>query len=313
MKSLHLEMVRVTEAGAIAASRFIGSGDKLGADKAATDAMREKLNNISDFTAKIALGEGIKDKSFGLYYGEIVGEDRDKYEKSPKRYSISIDPVECTRSVAYSRHGAISVLALANEGCFYPAKQFYMKKLAVGYEIASKAKLCVNDPVHKTINLISTALKKPPTKITVCVLDRPRHEELIGELRELGCRIKLIPDGDVNGAVSTCDPNSRTDILLGVGGSPEAVLGAAALKCYGGFMQCQLCDNGGKVIDDKIFEIEDLSKGDVIFCATGITDGDLLRGVGYNYRGRYITSSILMRSESGTVRRIETLHGCQMT
>lgn len=300
-------MVRVTEAAAIAASKFVGKGDKLAADKAATDAMRKRLNKI-DFLAKIAIGEGKKDDAPGLFNGEWVGERR-KIKDESSYYSIACDPLEGTAPTAKGANEAISVLAVANQDCLYPANEYYMKKLAVGPEVSKKVQLSITDPVPKTIDLISEALNKPISSITVCLIDRPRHEGLIRELRRLGCRIKLIQDCDVTGAVATCEPKSGIDVLLGVGGSPEGVITAAAIKCRRGEFQGQLAKRDGSLVSDKIYHIEDLAKGNVIFCATGVTNGSLLPGVRYGDYGLPETTSILMRSESGTVRRISTIHG----
>lgn len=299
MKSLNLEMVKVTEAGAIAAANWVGHGNKEAADKAATDAMRYRLNKI-EFGAEIAIGEGIKDRSFGLFKGEKVG----LYDEV--KYTISIDPIEGTTPTAKGGYEAMSVLALGEKDAFFQTECFYMNKLAYGSNIKNKLKkqLSLTDSIETIVKVASTALER---SVTFCMLDRPRHENIIKQLRNYDCRIKLIQDCDVSACIATCEPDSGIDIYLGVGGSPEGVISAAALKCMDGFIQCYLSDDKGTPQDGNLLEINDLTKGNVIFAATGITDGKLLKGVRYANRGT-ITHSIVMRSESGTVRKIETLH-----
>jgi fructose-1,6-bisphosphatase II len=339
MKNFHLDLLRVTEAGAIAASEWVGRGNKEAADKAATDAMRDRLNRI-DFIAEIAIGEGKKDGSFGLYEGEKVGisrtgrwHDSTTHPEIPDSelenmlkdgswmndprwvnfeadYSIAIDPIEGTTPTAKGGYEAMSVIALGGKDAFFKTENFYMNKLAVGRSVVRVNPFGVglNRSVEENVRCVAEALNKSVNHVTVCVLDRPRHEQLVEELRELGCRIKFIQDCDVTACIATCVEGSGIDLYLGVGGGPEAVIAAAAMKCMGGKFQAQLAENSGKLFSDSIFNIEDLAKGDVMFCATGITDGQLLKGVQFTSRGP-VTHSIAMRSESGTIRRMTTDHG----
>lgn len=312
MQNYHLDLVRVTEAGAISAAEWVGRGNKLAADRAAVESMRDRLNRMP-FTAEIAIGEGKKDESFGLYDGEIVGSEAIHSERP--MYSIAVDPIEGTTPTAKGGYEAMSVIALAARGHFFETECFYMNKLAVGprvvkWERETGRRLSLTDPLETTIRLASEALGKPISRIAVCLLDRPRHAKMITELRALGCRIKLISDCDVSAGVAVCRPDSGIDLSLGIGGAPEGVITAAALKCLGGSIQCQLYDKKGDdavKADDRVLEVEELARGDVMFCATGITNGSLLRGV--ESGERLITHSVAMRSASGTVRWITTEHG----
>lgn len=309
MKNHHLDLVRITEAAALAASQWVGRGNKEEADKAATDAMRDRLNMI-DFSSVIAIGEGKKDESYGLFEGEPVGVS--KICQTPE-YEIAVDPIEGTTPTAKGGYEAMSVIALARTGCFYKTEAHYMYKLAVGPQVAEKVKLELLNPVRANVSLVATSLGKPVNRVSVCVLDRPRHNELVAELRQVGCRIKFISDCDVSACIATCVPDSGIDMYLGIGGSPEAVISAAAMKCMGGYLQCQIAEKNGDSFlkvdpEGKFLAIEDLAKGDVMFAATGITDGKLLQGVRFTNRGP-ITYSIAMRSPSKTIRRIETHHG----
>lgn len=329
MKNHHLDLIRVTEAGAIAAGGWVGRGDKEAADKAATELMRERLNQM-DFVAEIAIGEGIKDDSFGLYKGERVGYKRnttingnnfnilvgEPHSRDPlldAEYSIAVDPIEGTTPTAKGGYEAMSVIALANHGCLFKTDAFYMNKLCVGPKVATYCKnnatnFGINYEIESIIIWVGAALGKPTKYVTVCVLDRPRHVDLVARLRAMGCRIKFIQDCDVTACIATCLPDSGIDIYLGVGGSPEAVIAAAAVKCMGGLFQAQISDDDGLFFDDKVYNMEDLAAGDVIFSATGITDGQLLKGIRYAEKGA-VTESISMRSTSGTIRRIMTEHG----
>ncbi len=319
MKELGLDIVRVTEAAAICASQWVGSGNKEEADKAATDAMRERLNEI-DFCGQIAIGEGVKDESFGLFGGEWVGLKRpinieellkgvSSSPNLPKKiYSIAVDPIEGTTPTVTSGPEATAVIALAESGCMYATDAFYAYKIAYGPQIKNKVTLRLDDPIERTVELASIATGKPINNITVCVLDRPRHDKVIASLRSMGVRIKLIKDCDVSGALATCLPDSGVDLLYGIGGAPEAVISAAAIKCMGGDFQSQITSKPDWKADEPILQIEDLVSGPCIFAATGITDGSILRGVRFNSNGP-ITSSVFMRSESGTVRWLETKHG----
>lgn len=328
MKNYHLDLVRVTEAGAVSAAKWVGRGDKESADKAATEAMRERLNAI-DFCAEITIGEGKKDGSFGLFEGERVGhwtnsiktcsltgdkQPLSSFEEmeflTPLRYSIAVDPIEGTTPTAKGGYEAMSVIALANHGCFFRTDAYYMDKLAFGWQVAKKNP---NGPdlrrsVEENVMWISTTLDKPINHVTICLLDRPRHTDIVARLRKLGCRIKFISDCDVTACIATCVPDSGIDMYLGVGGAPEAVIAAAAMKCMKGKFQARITDSDGKPLDDMVYNIDDLAKGDVMFCATGITDGQLLDGVQFTSRGP-VTHSLAMRSESGTTREIRTTHG----
>jgi len=302
MKNLHLDLVRVTEVGAISASYWVGRGDKLAADKAATEAMRQRLNQI-DFSGEITIGEGIKDGSYGLYEGEKLGSKIGDIE-----YSIAVDPIEGTTPTIKGGYEAISVIALGEKNAFFKTDCFYMNKLVVGKKIHDLTDdIRIEDPIEAIISNISYKSNKPIKHITVCMLDRPRHAETIEKLRKLQCRIKLISDCDVSACVAACMEDD-IDIYYGIGGSPEAVIAAAAVKCLGGLMLTQLADANGKILDKYVFTADTLAKGDVIFSATGITNGMLLKGTRFGQKGP-ITQSITMRSESGTIRRIETEHG----
>lgn len=320
VKNLHLDLVRVTEAGAIAAAQFVGRGDKIAADEAATEAMRRRLNS-TDFAGKIIIGEGKKDDAPGLFEGEVVGQlallqqsnppaDEDHIQDMiiPRFYDIAVDPIEGTTPTSKGGYEAMSVIALAGENCLMATEEFYMKKIAYGPKVAKKVKINVTDDCAQILKMVALALDKPTSKLTVCLLDRPRHDDLISTLRSLECRIKFIQDCDVTACIATCMPDTGIDLYLGIGGSPEGVISAAAMKCLGGVIQGQLVEQDGTPIEDKLYEVEDMAKGDVIFSATGITDGKLFRGVRYTSHGP-ITNSLTMRSASGTIRMIETWHG----
>jgi fructose-1,6-bisphosphatase class II len=311
MKNFHLDLVRVTEAGAISAAEWVGRGDKEAADKAATDAMRNRLNRIG-FCATIAIGEGIKDDSYGLFVGEQVGK---KWTDGSIRHDdhfveIAVDPIEGTTPTAKGGYEAMSVIALGNKGAFFKTENFYMNKLAIGPKAHRKFGhvIDIKRDIEYNIPLVAAALDKQVNHITVCLLDRPRHDELVARLRKLGCRIKLISDCDVTACIATCVEDSGVDVYIGVGGAPEAVIAAAAMKCMKGKFQAQITDKNGEPIDERILGMEDLAKGPVMFAATGITDGKLLKGVQFTSHGP-VTHSIAMRSESGTIRRIVTEHG----
>lgn len=306
MRNHHLDLVRVTEAGALSAAEWVGSGNKEEADRVATEAMRERLNQIS-FSATIAIGEGKKDNSFGLFVGEDVGCD----PECDITYEIAVDPIEGTTPTAKGGYEAMSVIALGYGEAFYKTENFYMQKLAVGKRVREHKigrRVNIRNSIQDNIIYLHEALGKPINRITVCVLDRPRHEPLVAKLRDIGCRIRFISDCDVTACIATCIEGSGTDMYLSVGGAPEAVISAAAMKCMGGLFQARLASDNGEILNDQVLEMEDLARGDVIFAATGITDGQLLRGVKYSSNGP-ITESIAMRSTSGTIRRITTEHG----
>jgi fructose-1,6-bisphosphatase II len=308
-RNLALELVRVTEAGAMAAGRWVGRGDKEGGDGAAVDAMRELVNSVS-MRGVVVIGEGEKDNAPMLYNGEEVGNG------DGPDCDFAVDPIDGTTLMSKGLPNAISVLAVAERGSMFdPSAVFYMNKIAVGPEAVDA--IDITAPIGENVRSVAKAKHLSVSDMTVCILDRPRHEKLIGEVREAGARIRLITDGDVAGAISACRPNSGTDLLAGVGGTPEGIIAAAAIRCMGGAIQGQLApkDDGErqKAIDagydlDQILLTEDLVSGEnVFFCATGVTDGDLLKGVQY-YGGGCTTQSIVMRSKSGTVRMIEAYH-----
>ena len=299
----------MTEAAALAAGRWVGRGDKEAADQAAVDAMRLVLNNI-DMDGIVVIGEGEKDEAPMLYNGERLGTG------VPPEVDIAVDPIDGTTLTAKGLPGALSVVALAERGTMYnPSHLVYMNKIAVGPE--ARDMIDINAPVAVNIRRVARALRKEPRDITVMVLDRPRHAQLIAEIRATGARILLISDGDVAAAIATAQEDSGVDMMMGIGGSPEAVIAAAALKCMGGDMQCKLGPRNEEErelaiqegIDlDKVLTIDDLVQGDnVFFAATGITSGALLRGVRY-YGGGATTQSLVMRSRSGTIRLINSRH-----
>ena len=308
---LVLEMVRVTEAAAIAASKWIGRGDNDAADDAAVEAMRAELNQLP-MDGTVVIGEGERDEAPMLYIGEKVGSAQDG---GPK-INIALDPLEGTTITAKAGPNALAVLAISEEGCLLNAPDVYMDKLAIGPGYAEDLVSLDRSP-GENVRALAQAKGVDPTEIIACVLDRSRHEKLIAELREVGCGIQLIPDGDVAGVIAVTNPDTNVDIYLGSGGAPEGVLAAAALRCVGGQIQGRLLfrndDEVGRArrwgIEDldHIYRTQDMAKGDCIFAATGVTDGSLLNGV---KRRKYCitTESIVMRASSGTVRRVMTEH-----
>ncbi|MED5813978.1 class II fructose-bisphosphatase [Mycolicibacterium sp. 050232] len=308
-RNLALELVRVTEAGAMAAGRWVGRGDKEGGDGAAVDAMRELVNSVS-MRGVVVIGEGEKDEAPMLFNGEEVGNG------DGPECDFAVDPVDGTTLMSKGMPNAISVLAVAERGAMFdPSAVFYMNKIAVGPESADA--IDITAPIGENIRRVAKVRGASVSDLTVCILDRPRHAQLIQDARAAGARIRLITDGDVAGAISACRPNSGTDILAGIGGTPEGIIAAAAIRCMGGAIQAQLAPTDDaerqKAIDagydlDQVLSTDDLVSGEnVFFCATGVTDGDLLKGVQY-YPGGCTTQSIVMRSKSGTVRMIEAYH-----
>jgi fructose-1,6-bisphosphatase II len=303
LRHVGLDFVRVTEAAAIAASAWIGSGDKLSADRDATDAMRESLWRI-DFAGVVAIGEGEKDGSYGLFKGDFVGHGYN-WPGTEASYDLAVDPIDGTTPTVISGPEAMSVLAVGERGSMCSTEEHYMLKLAVGPKVAS-AFLDLHAPLAENLAQVAEALEKPLDKLTVCMLNRPRHENYIEEIRSLGARLKLIQDCDVSGAIATCREDSGVDAYFGVGGAPEGVITAAAIKCLGGTLLTQVWHDGeayGPVLSE-----EALVRGPCAFAATGITSGSLLRGVRWTWRGP-VTCSMFCRSESGTVRFMETEHG----
>ena len=308
-RNLALELVRVTEAAALLAGRYMGRGDKIAADQAAVDAMRTLLGTI-EMEGIVVIGEGTKDEAPMLYIGEKVGcADHPKVD-------IAVDPIDGTRLLSNGMPNSIAVLAVAERGSMYAWQDVaYMDKIAVGADAAGM--IDVNAPVKTNLQRIAKVKGKEMRDLTVVILDRPRHEQLIAEVRAAGARIKMIPDGDVAGAIVAAMPGTGLDVMMGVGGSPEAVVAACALKCLGGDMQCKLWPRNDderrtaaeKGIDlAKVFSLDDLVASDnVFFAATGITDGELLRGVQYTGSGA-TTDSVVMRSSTGTIRRVAATH-----
>ena len=309
---LVLEMVRVTEAAAIAASKWIGRGDNDSADAAAVEAMRTELNKLP-MDGTVVIGEGERDEAPMLYIGEKVG---GAPGKGPK-ISIALDPLEGTTITAKAGPNALAVLAAAEEGCLLNAPDTYMDKLAVGPGYPEGVIDLAKSP-SENVRAVAKAKGVAPKDIIVCVLDRPRHAELIAELRSLGCGVVLIGDGDVAGVIATTDPDTTIDMYMGQGGAPEGVLAAAALRCVGGQFNGRLVfrneDEKRRAAKwgiedlDRIYKLEDLAKGDCIFAATGVTPGSLLDGVKRLRGGKMTTESVVMRASSGTVRWIKGEH-----
>lgn len=308
-RELTLEFVRVTEAAALASARWMGRGDKISADDAAVKAMRALFDTIS-MDGTVVIGEGELDEAPMLYIGEKLGNG------SLPRLDVAVDPLEGTNLVAKGRNGAIAVLAVAEAGCLLHAPDMYMDKIAVGP--AGKGKINLDAPVSENLKAVAKALDKSLNDLTVVILDRERHEKLIQDVRDCGARITLITDGDVSPAVATAIEHSGVDIMMGIGGAPEGVLAAAALKCLGGEMQGRLVPTNEEEYDralqmgignvKRLLTMDDLVKGDdVIFSATGITDGSLLKGVVFNGPGAR-TSSLVMRAKTGTIRFVEANH-----
>ncbi|MGW5313394.1 class II fructose-bisphosphatase [Nocardia thailandica] len=308
-RNLALELVRVTEAGAMAAGRWVGRGDKEGGDGAAVDAMRQLVSSVS-MSGIVVIGEGEKDEAPMLYNGEAVGDG------TGPEVDFAVDPIDGTTLMSKGSPGAISVLAVAERGAMFdPSAVFYMQKIAVGPDAADV--IDISAPIGENIRRVAKAKRSAKSDLTVCILDRPRHADIIREVREAGARIRLISDGDVAAAIAAARPNSGTDILVGIGGTPEGIIAAAAMRCMGGALQGMLApkddEERQKAIDaghdlERVLTTEDLVSGDnVFFCATGVTDGDLLRGVRY-FGGGAETQSIVMRSKSGTVRMIDAYH-----
>jgi fructose-1,6-bisphosphatase II len=308
-RNLALEVVRASEAAAIAAARLMGRGDNNAADQVAVNAMRSALNSIH-IRGTVVIGEGERDEAPMLYIGEKVG----RGESAPK-VDIALDPLEGTTLTAHGGPNALSVIAMADEGNFLHAPDTYMEKIAVG----PRGKGAIDITKTATENLVELAKVKgcDVSDLTAVILDRPRHEDLICEVRKAGARIKLIPDGDVAAAIATSWKESGIDILFGIGGAPEGVLAAAALRCIGGDMQGRLVFRNEREIErarkmgvdkiDKIFSIEELAGGDVMFAATGVTTGDFLKGVRF-FGGGAETHSLVMRSSTGTIRFVTAIH-----
>ncbi|KWX04991.1 fructose 1,6-bisphosphatase [Carbonactinospora thermoautotrophica] len=308
-RNLALELVRVTEAAAMAAGRWVGRGDKDGADRAAVNAMRQLINSVS-MNGVVVIGEGEKDQAPMLYNGELVGDG------NGPECDVAVDPIDGTTLTAKGMNNAISVLAVAERGTMYdPSAVFYMEKLATGPEAADVVDITA--PVGENVRRVARAKGCAPDDVTVVILDRPRHERIVQEVRQTGARIKFISDGDVAGAIMAARPNTGVDLMLGIGGTPEGIIAACALKCLGGVLQGRLWprdeEERQKALDaghdlDAVLTTDDLVRSDnVFFVATGVTDGELLHGVRYRAGGA-VTDSLVMRSKSGTIRHIQSEH-----
>lgn len=306
----NLDFLRVTEAAALATARWVGKGDRSSADQAACDGMRGTLNEL-DICGVIVIGEGERDEAPMLYIGEKVGTG-----EGPK-VLIAVDPLEGTNLCANGTPNAIAVLAavIEGEGHLMHAPDCYMDKLVVGPECAGVVDITL--PAKVNVRLMAKALGKDADEVTIGILDRPRHETLIQEIRDAGARVHLVPDGDLSVAIAALDPDSGVDASMGIGGAPEGVITAAAVQCCGGEMQARLAftkdeqrERAKSMVSgdvDRVLRTCDLADGAVMFAATGVTSGDLLKGVRYR-RGYAETDSIIMRRESGVIRRISTVH-----
>jgi fructose-1,6-bisphosphatase II / sedoheptulose-1,7-bisphosphatase len=307
-RNLALEAVRVTEAAALSASRLMGRGDEKSADQAAVDAMRQALNSLA-IDGTVVIGEGERDEAPMLFIGEKVGTGHGP------RIDIALDPLEGTTITARGGANALAVIAMAEAGGFLNAPDVYMDKIGIGGALGEIVDLDETPAVN--LKNLAKAKKSAVSDLVVCILDRPRHSELIAKVREAGARIMLISDGDVSGIIATARPDSGVDIYMGSGGAPEGVLAAAALRCIGGFMQGRLmfrndderlrAQRCGIKDFNRKYNLLDLAKGDVMFAATGVTGGTMLQGV-RRFAGGAVTHSMVMRSKTGTVRIIEAHH-----
>ena len=306
-RNLALEAVRVTEAAALASARLMGRGDEKAADQAAVDAMRRAFDSVG-ISGTVVIGEGERDEAPMLYIGEKVGAGGPEID-------IALDPLEGTTITATGGPNALSVIAMAEKGGFLHAPDTYMEKIAVGPR--ARGAIDITAPPAKNLKAIANALRVYVEDLTVVVLNRPRHEQLIREIRATGARIKLIPDGDVSAAIATCFESTGVDVLMGIGGAPEGVIAAAAIRCVGGDMQGRLVPRNNDEIErakrmgitdiNKVYQLEELAGGHVMFAATGVTDGDFLKGVRF-VSGGATTHSVVMRSQSRTVRYIQATH-----
>ncbi|KAB8182292.1 class II fructose-bisphosphatase [Microbispora catharanthi] len=308
-RNLALELVRVTEAAAMAAARWVGRGDKNGADGAAVNAMRQLINTVS-MKGVVVIGEGEKDNAPMLYNGEEVGDG------TGPECDVAVDPIDGTRLCALGMNNAISVIAVSERGSMYdPSAVFYMEKLVTGPQAAEHVD--IDAPVADNIRAVARAKGAKPSDVTVVILDRPRHERIVKEIRETGARIRFITDGDVAGAIMAARNGTGVDLMLGIGGTPEGIVAACALKCMGGVIQGKLWprdeEERRKALDagldlDQVLMTDDLVRSDdVFFAATGITDGELMHGVRFQ-GGAAVTHSLVMRGRSGTIRKIESEH-----
>jgi fructose-1,6-bisphosphatase II len=309
-RNLALELVRVTEAAAMAAGRWVGRGDKEGGDGAAVDAMRQLINSLP-MRGVVVIGEGEKDNAPMLFNGEHVGD-----WKGGPEVDVAVDPIDGTTLMSKGMPNAIAVLAVAERGAMFdPSAVFYMEKLAVGPEAADV--IDIEAGIAENLRRIAKVKNRSVSDVTVCILDRPRHAQLVRDVRNAGARIHFLSDGDIAGAISAAREQSEVDVLVGIGGTPEGIVTACALKCIGGAIQAKLWPQDEaereKAIAaghdlDRVLHTDDLVRGDnTFFAATGVTSGDLVRGVRYQGSGAY-TQSIVMRSKSGTIRVIDSFH-----
>ena len=307
-RNLALELIRVTEAAALACGRWVGKGDKMSADEAATEAMRRALDAM-DISGTVVIGEGEMDEAPMLYIGEQLGRG------NGQDVDIAVDPLEGTNICAKGLNGSIATIALAPRGGFLHAPDMYMEKIAVGP--AAHGAIDINASPTTNLQKVADAKKCYVEDLTVVILDRPRHDKVVEEIRKAGARIHLITDGDVAPAIAAAVEGSGVDMLLGIGGAPEGVLAAAALKCMGGDIQGRLVFMNNEERDraqsmgiedfEKVYQCDEMANGDIVFAATGVTSGDLLRGIRY-YSGGAETHSIVMRSKTRTIRFVETRH-----
>ncbi|MTI68263.1 MAG: class II fructose-bisphosphatase [Firmicutes bacterium] len=313
-RNLAMSMVRITEIASLASAKYMGRGDKIGADQAAVDGMRSAFD-LANVRATVVIGEGEKDKAPMLYIGEEIGGG----SEDDLEVDIAVDPLDGTTLVAKGLPNAIAVMAVAPRGCLLHAPDTYMKKIAVGPKAAGKVD--IEASIEDNIKAVAKALDKEISDLTVIIQDRPRHYDMIKEIRRVGARIKLFGEGDVAAAIATGFEDTGVDMLLGIGGAPEGVIAAAALKCMGGDLQgilnvrsdeeMERCKDLGlsKEDIDKVLRLDDLCKGEeAFFAATGISDGELLKGVVYSGNNSAKTHSIVMRAKTGTIRYVEASH-----
>ncbi len=313
-RNLALELIRVTEAAALSSARLMGRGDRDAADSAAVEAMRGAFDHI-DIRGTVVIGEGERDEAPMLYIGEQVGKGWTQAADSSPRVDIAVDPLEGTNLCATGQPGAIAVIALADDGQFLNAPDTYMEKIAVGSD--ARGVIDLRESYTWNLQRIAKAKGKRVDELTAIILERPRHEALIAEVRAAGARIQLIGDGDVSAAIATCKRETGTDVLFGIGGAPEGVIAAAALRCVGGDLQGRLrfrsddererARKMGVLSEDHIYTLDELASGHVMFAATGVTESSFLDGVRF-LGGGAKTQSVVMRSKSGTVRYIDATH-----
>jgi fructose-1,6-bisphosphatase II len=314
-RNLALEVVRVTEAAALSCARLMGRGDGMAADAAAVEAMRRAFESVA-VRGTVVIGEGERDEAPMLFIGEKVGAGwAEGASPTLPKVDIAVDPLEGTNLCANGSPDAIAVIALAQDGRFLNAPDTYMDKIAVGR--AARGAIDITKPPTYNLHAVAEAKRARVEDLTTIILDRPRHEKLIHEVRKAGARIRLITDGDVSAALATCSPETGIDVLFGIGGAPEGVLAAAALRCMGGDLQGVLKPRNNEEVErarkmgiadiNKVWKIDELAGGDVMFAATGVTDGAFLKGVHF-FGGGATTYSVVMRSKSGTVRVLETAH-----